>query len=114
MQEQHAWHFVGHVLVNGDDVDAPGPQRLQHRLQFIFQHSEVAIDPAAVCMDEKTLMGSYSASVDWQERSAELVFTNRAVFRELISHRFSLEEIGDAFQMASHPADNSLKLVVLP
>ena len=27
------------------------------------QHGEAPFDPAAVCMDEKTLMGSYSASV---------------------------------------------------
>ena len=32
------------------------------------QHGEATIDPAAVCVDEKTLMGSYSASVDLQER----------------------------------------------
>ncbi len=32
------------------------------------QHGEATIDPAAVCVDEKSLMGSYSASVDLQER----------------------------------------------
>ncbi|HEY7617516.1 MAG TPA: alcohol dehydrogenase catalytic domain-containing protein, partial [Terriglobales bacterium] len=30
---------------------------------------EATIDPAAVCVDEKTLLGSYSASVDLQEES---------------------------------------------
>ncbi len=75
---------------------------------------QIQFPAAAVGVEEKEILGSYSASVDWQERSAELVFANRAVFRELISHRFSLEDIGDAFRMASHPADNSLKLVVLP
>ncbi len=29
---------------------------------------EATIDPAAVCVDEKTLLGSYSASVELQER----------------------------------------------
>src|SRR5215471_16863426 len=38
------------------------------------QRSEVAIDPAAVCMDEKTLLGSYSASVDLQQENISLVF----------------------------------------
>jgi L-iditol 2-dehydrogenase len=69
---------------------------------------------AAVGIEEKEILGSYSASVDCQKRSAEIVFSNRRLFRELISHRFSLEAIGDAFRLASRPADNSLKLVVLP
>src|SRR5262249_41620059 len=36
------------------------------------QRSEAAIDPAAVCMDEKTLLGSYSASVDLQDENVRL------------------------------------------
>jgi len=75
---------------------------------------QIQFPAAAVGIEEKEILGSYSASVDWQERSAELVFANRDLFRELVSHRFSLEAIGDAFEMASHPAENSLKLVVLP
>jgi L-iditol 2-dehydrogenase len=75
---------------------------------------KIEFPAAAVGIEEKEILGSYSASVDWQKRSAELVFSNRVLFRELISHRFSLEAIGDAFRLASRPADNSLKLVVLP
>ena len=37
------------------------------------QHSEAAFDPAAVCMDEKTLMGSYSSSIAVNEEVADLV-----------------------------------------
>jgi L-iditol 2-dehydrogenase len=77
-------------------------------------HMKIEFPAAAVGIEEKEILGSYSASVDWQKRSAEIVFSNRGVFRELISHRFSLEAIGDAFQLASRPSNNSLKLVVLP
>jgi L-iditol 2-dehydrogenase len=38
------------------------------------QHGEATIDPAAVCVDEKTLLGSYSASVDIQEEALRIVF----------------------------------------
>src|SRR5260370_41443822 len=38
------------------------------------QHGEAPFDPAAVCMDEKTLMGSYSASVAIQDDVARMVF----------------------------------------
>src|SRR6266478_828072 len=75
---------------------------------------QIQFPAAAVGVEEKEILGSYSASIDWQERSAKLVFANRSLFRELISHRFSLETIGDAFRMASDPAENSLKLVILP
>ena len=37
------------------------------------QHGEAVIDPAAICVDEKTLVGSYSASVDLQEESVRFV-----------------------------------------
>src|SRR5579885_895482 len=32
-------------------------------------HGEAVVDPAAICVDEKTLLGSYSASVELQEES---------------------------------------------
>src|SRR5271170_554531 len=46
------------------------------------QHGEVVVDPAAICVDEKTLVGSYSASVDLQEESVRFVM-NRETTREL-------------------------------
>jgi L-iditol 2-dehydrogenase len=48
---------------------------------------EATIDPAAVCVDEKTLMGSYSASVELQDESARLVFNGEINLAGLISHR---------------------------
>ena len=51
---------------------------------------------------------------DCQEESARLVFENHVLLNELITHHFSLNDVKQAFAMASHPADNSLKLVILP
>ena len=80
------------------------------------QHGEVPFDPAAVCMDEKTLMGSYSASVTINDEVAELVF---AGYRDgsfdltrLISHRFSVEDAVKAIDLASHPQAGSMKIVI--
>jgi L-iditol 2-dehydrogenase len=72
--------------------------------------------PAAlnIGIEEREILGSYSASVDWQEESARLVFENHAMLRQLITHRFPLSEVDGAFEMATHPAENSLKVVVLP
>jgi L-iditol 2-dehydrogenase len=78
------------------------------------QRSEVAIDPSAVCMDEKTLMGSYSASVDLQEENVRLVFSGDIDFSRLISHRFPLEQAVEAIELASHPSRDSMKIVIQP
>ncbi len=79
------------------------------------QHGTAAFDPAAVCMDEKTLMGSYSASVAVQQEGIDLVFSG---FRDgtldltkLISHRFGLEDCKAAIELASTPQPDSMKIV---
>jgi L-iditol 2-dehydrogenase len=78
------------------------------------QRSEVAIDPSAVCMDEKTLMGSYSASVDLQDENVQLVFSGEIDFARLISHRFPLAQSVEALHLASHPGPDSMKIVIQP
>ncbi len=54
------------------------------------QRGEVVVDPAAICVDEKTLVGSYSASVDLQEESVRFVMNREMDLERLISHRFPL------------------------
>jgi len=78
------------------------------------QRSEVAIDPAAVCVDEKTLLGSYSASVDLQEENVRVVFSGEIDFARLISHRFPLTQAVEALRLASHPGPESMKIVIQP
>jgi len=80
------------------------------------QHGEAGFDPAAVCMDEKTLMGSYSASVAIQQEGIDLVFegyrSGRMDLTRLISHRLSLDEAAEAVRLASHPVADSMKIVL--
>jgi L-iditol 2-dehydrogenase len=81
------------------------------------QHGEAPFDPAAVCMDEKTLMGSYSASVAIQDEVTQLVYEGyRTGFdlTRLISHRFSLEDAVAGIELASNPQPDSLKIVIQP
>ena len=81
------------------------------------QHSEATFDPGAVCMDEKALLGSYSASAAIQPEVAELVFGGyRKGFdlTQLISHRFPLEEAVEAVEVASHPRGGSMKIMIEP
>lgn len=78
------------------------------------QHGEVTIDPAAVCLDEKTLLGSYSASADLQAENVRLVLGGGIDFARLITHRFPLRQAVDALHLASHPGPDSLKVVIQP
>src|ERR1700733_1916026 len=81
------------------------------------QRGEAPFDPASVCMDEKTLMGSYSSSVSFNEHVNRLVFDGyRDGFdlTNLISHRFSLEDAVAAIDLASHPQADSMKIVIQP
>jgi len=70
---------------------------------LLFAHTrkgeEVRVDAGAVCVDEKTVLGSYSSSVD---------------VGPLISHRLPLEKVVEAFDLAAHPTPTSLKILVLP
>lgn len=75
---------------------------------------EVALDPAAVCVDEKTLLGSYSASVDLQEESVRLVLGQEVDLARLITHRFALAQAVEALELAAHPQPDSMKVVVQP
>ncbi len=82
------------------------------------QHGTAAFDPAAVCMDEKTLMGSYSASVAIQQEGIDLVFegyrSGKLDLTKLISHRFGLEDAAAAIDLAAHPKADSMKIVLKP
>jgi L-iditol 2-dehydrogenase len=79
------------------------------------QHGEATIDPAAVCVDEKTLLGSYSASVDIQDEALGLVFDGyRQGFdlTRLVSHRFPLTQAVAALAVASEPRATSMKIMI--
>ncbi|MHB8301219.1 MAG: zinc-dependent dehydrogenase [Acidobacteriaceae bacterium] len=81
------------------------------------QRSEVAIDPATICMDEKCLLGSYSSSVEIQDEAARLVFDGYAGgfdLTRLISHRYPLEQAAEAIAFAAEPKPGSMKIVIQP
>jgi L-iditol 2-dehydrogenase len=105
-------------------VAAPNPALVPEALAvarpggrvLLYAHNDpvmkLEFPAAAVGVDEKEILGSYSASVDEQEESAELVFGRRLPVREMISHRFPLERIAEALELAAHPKHDTLKVVI--
>jgi L-iditol 2-dehydrogenase len=77
-------------------------------------HGDATFDPGAVCVDEKTLLGSYSASVDLQEASVQFVMNREIDLERLISHRFSLSSSVEALNLAAHPQPDSMKIAIQP
>jgi L-iditol 2-dehydrogenase len=69
---------------------------------------------ADLVVGERTLLGCYSASVDLQKESANLVFSGELPVEELISHRLPLVKIRSGFELALHPEPKSLKIIVQP
>ena len=72
----------------------------------------VQIDLGALSAAEKEILTSYSASVDVQDLAAQLVFAREVRVRELVTHRFTLDDAPRALEVASHPAPGVLKVVL--
>jgi len=70
------------------------------------------LDLASICVDEKDLMGSYAADFTIQKEVGRLIFSREFDMRKLITHRFPLEKAAEAVELAAHPTEDSLKVVV--
>jgi L-iditol 2-dehydrogenase len=107
-------------------VAAPQPELLEQALTLarpggrvlLFAYNDpllrVEFPAATVGIDEKEILGSYSASLDLQEESARLIFERVLPVRELVSHRFPLSQIDQALNLAAHPTEESLKIILVP
>ena len=73
-----------------------------------------ALDLGQVCALEKNILGSYSSSVELNPVVAQLIFTGAVQVADLVTHRFPLEQVNPAIDLALHPSVDSLKIVVQP
>lgn len=85
---------------------------------LLFAHTKrgakTEVDLASVCVDEKDLLGSYSADFTLQREVAKLVFSRQMDVRGLITHRFPLSAAAEAVGLAARPTPESLKILVCP
>jgi len=85
---------------------------------LLFAHTkrgdETPIDLSAVCVDEKQVLGSYSADFLLQKEVANLVFGRKLDVRKLITHTLPLAQTAEAIAMAAKPSSGALKIVVSP
>jgi L-iditol 2-dehydrogenase len=85
---------------------------------LLFAHTvpgeKVAVDAGRVCVEEKKLIGSYSASVELQAKAARLIFTRQIDVARLVTHRYPLDLLPQGIHLASHPSEDSLKVIIQP
>jgi L-iditol 2-dehydrogenase len=74
----------------------------------------VDVSGADICVGERKVFGCYSASVDLQRTSADLVFSGEIPVEKLISHRLPLDQISSGIELAKYPDEESLKIIVQP
>jgi L-iditol 2-dehydrogenase len=100
------------IVEQAMDCSRPGA-----RILLFAQTSDrerIEISGGGICKEERVLFGCYSASVDLQKESADVIFSGELPVDELISHRLPLDEIRSGIDLALHPDGESLKIVVLP
>jgi len=74
--------------------------------------TKIEFPAAAVGIDEKEILGSYSAAVDIQEDAAALVLGKKLPVMEIVTHRFPLARIQEGLDLAAKPTEESLKVLI--
>jgi len=74
--------------------------------------TKIEFPAAAVGIDEKEILGSYSAAVDIQDSAAALVLEKKLPVMEIVTHRFPLVRIQEALDLAARPTQESLKILI--
>jgi len=74
--------------------------------------TKIEFPAAAIGIDEKEILGSYSAAMDIQESAAALVLEKKLPVMEIVTHRFPLGRIQEGLELAARPTDRSLKVLI--
>ncbi len=74
--------------------------------------TRIGFPVSAVGIDEKEILGSYSAAVDIQEEAAALVLQKKLPVMEIVTHRFPLARIQEGLELAANPTSESLKVLI--
>ena len=118
-----------HRATRGRGLDAaviavPADTAVQQALELVrcagqvllFAHTKrgaaAPVDLSSLCVDEKDLLGSYSADATLQPAVARLVFSRKFDVRPLVTHSFPLAETSAAVALAARPQPDSLKVIV--
>jgi L-iditol 2-dehydrogenase len=74
--------------------------------------TKIEFPASAIGIDEKEILGSYSAAVDIQDAAAQLVLQRKLPVMEIVTHQFPLDRIQEALELAARPTAESLKILI--
>src|SRR5580693_8120474 len=74
--------------------------------------TRIEFPAAAVGIDEKEILGSYSAAVDIQDTAADLILKKQLPVMNIVTHRFPLARIQEGLELAARPTVESLKILI--
>ena len=74
--------------------------------------TRIEFPAAAVGIDEKEILGSYSAAMDIQDEAAALVLQKKLPVMDIVTHRFPLDRIQEGLNLAARPTAESLKILI--
>ena len=74
--------------------------------------TRIEFPASAIGIDEKEILGSYSAAVDIQQAAADFVLRKKLPVMEIVTHRFPLARIQEGLDLAVKPTAESLKILV--
>ncbi|HXT27369.1 MAG TPA: alcohol dehydrogenase catalytic domain-containing protein [Candidatus Eisenbacteria bacterium] len=74
--------------------------------------TRITFPASDVGIDEKEILGSYSAAVDIQQEAADLVLQKKLPVMEIVTHRFPLARIQEGLELAANPTAKSLKVLI--
>jgi L-iditol 2-dehydrogenase len=96
-------------------VEALAAARLGGRVLLFAANdpvTKIEFPAAAVGIDEKEILGSYSAAVDIQLDAAGLVLKKKLPVMDIVTHRFPLDRIQEGLELAARPTAESLKILI--
>ena len=91
-----------------DNIDRKGTILL-----FAIPQEDIKLPNLDIWRNEITITSSYGAAPKDLQESLELIKSKKINVNGLVTHRFSLKDIGKGFKLAAKP-DNSLKVIIEP
>jgi L-iditol 2-dehydrogenase len=103
---------VAHPAVVGEALAAARPGGRVLLFAANDPVTKIEFPAAAVGIDEKEILGSYSAAVDIQDIAADLVLGKKLPVMDIVTHRFPLDRIQEGLELAAKPTSESLKILI--
>jgi len=103
---------VAHPSVVGEALAAARPGGRVLLFAANDPVTKIEFPASEIGIDEKEILGSYSAAVDIQDSAADLVLNKKLPVMEIVTHRFPLDKIQEGLELAARPTAESLKILI--